>query len=106
EVFEARLAEADIRPGTLIEVETREAVREAVAAGFGVGVVFESELGVDPRFHPVSGADADLAVGEYVVSLEQRRPLGLVRAFLDIAARIATAWRQGSADPATRPRIP
>lgn len=27
EVFEARLAEAEMRPGALIEVETREAVR-------------------------------------------------------------------------------
>ena len=89
ETLETRLAEAGIRPRSLIEVETREAVREAVAAGFGIGVVFESEFGTDTRFHPIRVNDADLAVGEYVVCLEERRRLALVRAFLDIAREIA-----------------
>jgi aminoethylphosphonate catabolism LysR family transcriptional regulator len=89
EVFETGLAEAGLKPGTLIEVQTREAVREAVAAGFGVGVVFESEFGNDARFRPIHVADADLAVGEYVVCLEERKRLALVRTFIDIAASIA-----------------
>jgi LysR family transcriptional regulator, low CO2-responsive transcriptional regulator len=90
EVFEARLAAADLRPGALVEVQTREAVREAVAAGFGIGVVFASEFGNDPRFRAIQVTDADLAVGEYVVCLEERKRLALVRAFLDVAGRIAT----------------
>jgi aminoethylphosphonate catabolism LysR family transcriptional regulator len=93
EVFETRLAEAGLKPGTLMEVQTREAVREAVAAGFGIGVVFESEFGNDARFRPIHVADADLAVGEYVVCLEERRRLALVRTFIDIAGHIA-AGRQ------------
>jgi DNA-binding transcriptional LysR family regulator len=93
EVFEARLAAAGLRPGALVEVQTREAVREAVAAGFGIGVVFESEFGNDPRFHMVRVADADLAVGEYVVCLEERKRLALIRAFLDVADRFATKSR-------------
>ncbi len=93
EVFEARLATAGLRPGALVEVQTREAVREAVAAGFGIGVVFESEFGNDPRFHMVRVADAHLAVGEYVVCLEERKRLALIRAFLDVAGRFATKER-------------
>ncbi len=91
EVFEQTLAAAGITPGALFEVQTREGVREAVAAGFGVGVVFESEFGADDRFRPIRVADADLAVGEYAVCLQQRRGLALVRAFLDIAAKLAAA---------------
>ena len=90
EVFETGLAAAGIVPGSLIEVQTREAVRETVAAGFGIGVVFDSEFGSDPRFHPVAVADGDLNVGEYVVCLEERRRLALVRAFLDVAHEIAS----------------
>jgi aminoethylphosphonate catabolism LysR family transcriptional regulator len=93
EVFEARLAAADLRPGALVEVQTREAVREAVAAGFGIGVVFASEFGNDPRFRAIQVTDADLAVGEYVVCLEERKRLALVRAFLDVAGRFATNVR-------------
>jgi aminoethylphosphonate catabolism LysR family transcriptional regulator len=85
EVFEARLAEAGVRPGTLIEVQTREAVREAVAAGFGLGTVFDSELGQDPTIQALDVRDADLTVGEYVVCLEERRRIPLVRGFLETA---------------------
>jgi len=89
EVFEQTLAERGVRPGNLVEVQTREGVREAVAAGFGIGVVFESEFGSDERFHPILVSDADLAVAEYAICLHERRHIALVRAFLDIAAAIS-----------------
>jgi len=89
EVFEARLAQAGVVSGSLIEVQTREAVREAVAAGFGVGVVFDSEFGTDSRFHAIDVSDSDLTVGEYVVCLQERRRLPVVRAFLNVARDMA-----------------
>jgi DNA-binding transcriptional LysR family regulator len=89
EVFEARLAQAGITAGSMIEVQTREAVREAVAAGFGVGVVFDSEFGNDPRFHAIDVGDCDLSVGEYVACLEERRRLPVVRAFLNVVREMA-----------------
>jgi LysR family transcriptional regulator, low CO2-responsive transcriptional regulator len=89
EVFEARLAQAAVVSGALIEVQTREAVREAVAAGFGVGVVFDSEFGTDARFHAIEVSDSDLTVGEYVACLQERRRLAVVRAFLNIAHDMA-----------------
>ena len=82
EVFEARLAAAGVRPRALLEVQSREAVREAILAGFGVAVVFEAELPQQPGLRRVLVADADLAVAEYVICLEERRRLPLVRAFL------------------------
>ena len=93
EVFETCLAEAGIVPGSLVDVETREAVREAVAAGFGVGVVFDSEFGADVRFHPVDVTDANFTVGEYVVCLQERKRLALVRTFLEIAGEISRQSR-------------
>jgi aminoethylphosphonate catabolism LysR family transcriptional regulator len=89
EVFEASLAEAQVFPARLTEVETREGVREAVAAGFGIGVVFASEFGTDARFRMVEIGDAKLEVAEHVVCLAERRRLPLVRAFLDIASTMA-----------------
>jgi aminoethylphosphonate catabolism LysR family transcriptional regulator len=90
EVFEARLAQAGVVSGSLIEVQTREGVREAVAAGFGVGVVFDSEFGTEARFHAIEVSDSDLTVGEYVACLQERRRLPVVRAFLDVARDVAT----------------
>lgn len=82
EVFEAQLAEAGVKPAALIEVQSREAVREAVLAGFGIGVVFQSEHGSDPAIHTVEVDGVDLTVAEYVICLDEHRRLPLVRAFL------------------------
>jgi len=89
EALEQAMAAADIRPGAIVEVQTREGVREAVAAGFGIGAVFESELGEDRRFRSIAIADRDLAVAEYAVCLQERRRVALVRAFMDEASRLA-----------------
>jgi LysR family transcriptional regulator, low CO2-responsive transcriptional regulator len=83
EVFETRLAEAGVRPGALVEVQTREAVREAVASGFGIGIIFDSEFGHDPACRKLAVTGADLSVAEYVICLEERRRIPLVRSFLD-----------------------
>ncbi|MDJ1160063.1 LysR substrate-binding domain-containing protein [Chelatococcus sp. SYSU_G07232] len=95
EVFEARLSEAGVRPGTLVEVQTREAVREAVVAGFGIGIVFDSELGSDADIHALDVADADLTVEEYVVCREERRRIPLLRGFLEIAHQAVAEAPQG-----------
>jgi DNA-binding transcriptional LysR family regulator len=89
EVLEQAMAAADIRPDAIVEVQTREGVREAVAAGFGIGAVFASELGEDRRFRRILVTDTDLNVAEYAVCLQERRRVALVRAFMDEAARLA-----------------
>jgi aminoethylphosphonate catabolism LysR family transcriptional regulator len=91
EVIEQAMAAADIRPDAIVEVQTREGVREAVAAGFGIGAVFASELGEDPRFRRILATDTDLNVAEYAVCLQERRRVALVRAFMDEAERLAAA---------------
>jgi len=90
EVLEQAMAAADIRPSAIVEVQTREGVREAVAAGFGIGAVFESELGDDRRFRPIIVSDTDFGVAEYAVCLQERRRVALVRAFMDEATRLAS----------------
>ncbi len=83
EVFEARLAEAGVKPGHLLEVQTREAVRDAVATGFGIGVIFGSEFREGEDLKKLTITGADLAVAEYAVCLEERRRIPLVRSFLE-----------------------
>lgn len=90
EVLEQAMAAADIRPSAIVEVQTREGVREAVAAGFGIGAVFESEFGDDRRFRSITVTDVDLGVAEYAVCLQERRRVALVRAFMDEALRLAS----------------
>ena len=89
EVIEQRLEAAGIKPGQVFDVATREAVREAVAAGFGAGVVFASEAGGDARLTTLAIQGADLAVAEYAICRSERRRVALIAQFFDAAARLA-----------------
>jgi aminoethylphosphonate catabolism LysR family transcriptional regulator len=100
-MLESELTARGLAPAQRFEVEGREAVREAVAAGLGVGIVAATELGHDDRIAPVEIGDARLDTVEYLVCLEERRNLRIVRAFFDA---VRTQWpvnaaaRPGSAD--------
>jgi LysR family transcriptional regulator, low CO2-responsive transcriptional regulator len=84
-VFETAMIRAGIALEEVIEINSREAVREAVAAGLGIGVVSESEFGNDPRLVKITLAEADLGATEYVACLAERKDLRLIRAFLELA---------------------
>ena len=89
EVIEQRLEAAGIQPGQVFDVATREAVREAVAAGFGAGVVFASEVGTDTRLATLAIQGADLTVAEYAICRVERRRVPLIAQFFDAASRLA-----------------
>jgi LysR family transcriptional regulator, low CO2-responsive transcriptional regulator len=86
-VFEEAAAKAGIRVAAALETESREGVREAVAAGLGIGIVSEAEFGQDRRLVALGLADADIAMTENVVCLKERLNLRIVSAFLDIVRR-------------------
>lgn len=88
-IIERAMGERDIAPAQVLEIGSREAVREAVAAGLGVGIVFESEFGRDDRVHKLSVLDARLGATEYVVCLRDRRRDRVVGAFLDLVQESA-----------------
>jgi len=87
QLFELAVAKAKVRPRVVMEIESREAVREAVAAGLGIGVVSEAEFGHDGRLVAVPMTDAELGTREYLVCLKERRRLRIVSAFLYQARR-------------------
>jgi aminoethylphosphonate catabolism LysR family transcriptional regulator len=77
--FETALAAAVITPKVVLEIGSREAVREAVAAGLGLGVVQEPELGEDARIAAAPIKGADLQATELIVCLEERRESPVMR---------------------------
>lgn len=88
-IFEHALAESGVRPRSVMEMDGRESVREAVAAGLGLGVVSEAEFTPDRRLKALSIGGARLTMTEYVVCLRERRKLKAVGAFVDLAGRLA-----------------
>lgn len=89
-LVERAFAEAALAPSSTLEIESREAVVEAVAAGLGLGFVSAAEFTADPRLLLLPIADAAIEMDEYVVCLRERRRLAVVRAFLEVAGDLAT----------------
>jgi len=74
-----------------IEAEGREAVREIVATGGGVGVVSAAEFGQDPRLVPIPLSDSEVLMDEALVCLRERAAGKVIRAFLETAREVAAA---------------
>ena len=66
----------------VMEISGREGVREAVAAGFGIGIVAENELVADSRLQPLRVSNAELIHEEYFICLKERRSQRVTDAFL------------------------
>lgn len=80
--LEEAAAELGVRLSPVIEVEGREAMREVVASGAGLGFVSEAEFGNDPRLRKVALNGPDLGMAETLVSLTARRDVPAIRAFM------------------------
>jgi aminoethylphosphonate catabolism LysR family transcriptional regulator len=83
--FDAACAHAGLTPDYVIETTSRETLKEAVAAGLGIGVIAANELHREDRFWPLRVSDADMQFTEEVVCLKRRMELRLMREFLRIA---------------------
>ncbi len=82
-ILDRALNRAGIRLPHTIEIGSREAVREAVAAGLGVSVIPDSERGDDKRFAFLKVRNAALSNTEYVACLEKNRRQPTLQGFLD-----------------------
>lgn len=65
---------------TALEIETREAAREAVAQGLGAAVLSEAELLPDPRVVALPFTDWPAEMGEWLITLKARQQLHIIRA--------------------------
>lgn len=83
-IFEEEVKRIDGKFDQVMEITGREGVREAVAAGFGVGIVAEHELVADTRLHALPVSDAKLVHAEYIICLNERRGLRVTDAFLEM----------------------
>ena len=85
-IFEEAMALAGHSLQDVMEIGGREGVREAVAAGFGVGIVAENELLADSRLRALPVSDAELVHAEHVVCLQEMKSLRVNDAFLEMVS--------------------
>ncbi|MGI9488629.1 MAG: LysR substrate-binding domain-containing protein [Geminicoccaceae bacterium] len=78
--FEEALEAGNITPEIVLEIGSREAVREAVATGIGLGVIQEPEFGNDPRLVGARIKEVGIIANEYIVCLTERQNSWLLSA--------------------------
>lgn len=88
--IENELSRIGVRPRVAMIAEGREAAREAVAAGIGMGVVSEPEFGRDERLRALRLTDSRAHMIEYLVCLVERVHLRHIRALLDCVEDTST----------------
>lgn len=71
----------------VMEIESREAAREAVASGMGVGVISSAEIVPDARLHMLRFSDWQARMSEWLVCLTARADLHIIRAVLGLLRR-------------------
>ncbi|HAB38773.1 MAG TPA: LysR family transcriptional regulator [Rhodobacteraceae bacterium] len=82
-VDEAKKHGINLKPA--IVAEGREAVREVVASGAGIGFVSQAEYGSDDRFTKLKLRDVNILMSESIVHLTQRGDVKVIRIFMDFA---------------------
>lgn len=92
--MDAELARAGVTPRKVMEIGSREALREAVARGLGIGSVSEAEFIPDSRFRVVRIEGDPVRTDTYLYCLEERRESRLLSSFFEAALQ-ARATRAG-----------
>ena len=83
-LFDDACNQRGLRIENVIEIEGREAAREAVAAGLGVGVVSKAEFVDDDRLNMIEITDWDEQMTEWLICLKSRTGLHMISALLEI----------------------
>lgn len=83
--FDRACAGQQVQPRVLLELDSREAVTEAVAAELGIGIVSSLEVSRDPRVRAVPLLGEGLRNRHSIGCLERRRGLRVVSAFMELA---------------------
>ncbi|ARU05025.1 LysR family transcriptional regulator [Comamonas serinivorans] len=81
--LEAALQAAGVQPCMGLEIGSREAIREAVARGLGLGAVSEAEFVPHAQLRPVRIVGDPASTTTYVYCMAERRDSLLVRSFWD-----------------------
>ena len=82
--LEEEMSRAGLRIRAAIQVEGREAAREAVVVGIGVGVVSAAEFGSDSRVIALPITDCKRRLTETLVCLREQSTRRVVATFLEI----------------------
>ena len=90
--LEAYAVQEGVALATALDLGSWESMRDAVAAGIGVGVVMAGEICQDRKMRSIrikTGRGKAPTVGHYLVCVSQARDLAAIKALFDLTERLA-----------------
>lgn len=99
--MERALGDACVEPCAIIELHSRETIREGIALGLGVGVFYDKECPPDARivYRPIDTGGGDYQLRSYLVCQSQRRRDALMRILKAIVEEIRASSAVAIAPP-------
>jgi aminoethylphosphonate catabolism LysR family transcriptional regulator len=90
---ERALDDAAVTPRHIIELQSRETIREGIALGLGISVFYSTECPPDTRivYRPLDTGERDYQLRSYLVCASDRRRGALMRALQAIVTEIRVA---------------
>lgn len=88
QVFESGLVAAGVKVRCSVEMGSREAVREAVAQGLGLGVVASTAFVTDSRVVELKVEGLNMYTHVHVICLRERKEAALIRRFLELVGEL------------------
>jgi aminoethylphosphonate catabolism LysR family transcriptional regulator len=88
QAIDTALKQAGVRPRIVMEIGSREAIREAVIKGVGIGTVSDVAFVPDPQLRMIRLSDVEIFNHAHVACLDERRDGRLIAPFLAIAAEL------------------
>jgi DNA-binding transcriptional LysR family regulator len=85
-IFDNQMSKLEIDPRVVLELDSFDAMIEAVAANIGFAIVLEDEFSEDERLCCVPFAGAEMVANQYLICLPEYKELQAVSSFLDLAA--------------------
>ncbi|MGS0742396.1 LysR substrate-binding domain-containing protein [Glaciimonas sp. GG7] len=83
QVFDAYLAECGVSVRRVLEIDSQDAIREAIAAGVGVGIALDA-IYPDTRLRTLNITDAPMFIDLELACLAERREAPVIRAFFEV----------------------
>lgn len=83
QIFEKACAEQGVEPMQRIEINNRDAFREAVASGLGIGVIGDRGIAPDNRIQRLTIVDMVIAMDRQLACLKERKDSRLIKSFLE-----------------------
>jgi len=92
QAFEHALRKANVSIRPVMEINSREAIREAIIRGIGIGAISRNEYAEHPDLRAFHIPTAEMYTYAHVVCLAERRNRPLIAGFIDLAERGAKTF--------------